>query len=506
MPLPRRSKTTVGASFKRVHLKLWTSARATQAGALLLDWARRQPGLEASKVKDASEEIHLLDHPPSQPGPEAYDLRIMPDGIWVYSRSHVGFCHAVQTLISLAQVAEGEVSWPLVRIEDAPCFEWRGLLLDSCRHFISKAGVLRLIDQMAALKLNRLHWHLTDDQGWRLEIEKYPKLTEVGSWRMRDGVRESGYYSKQDVREIVAYASSRGVEIMPEIELPGHATAALAAYPELGCSGKPLEVGTVWGIYPHNYNAGDERVFSFLENVLEEVIELFPFPYIHLGADECMKDEWKESADCQRRIAEEKLGDEHGLQTYFINRVAGFLGKRGRTAVGWDEVLEGEISGEMVVQCWRDESIIKLALDRGYRVISAPRRHCYFDISVSQLDLADAYAFDPSQGLHVTPNGRKVMGGEATLWTEYIVEEDMDSMLFPRLLGLSEALWAGPVDKVPFVEFLDRARQVSARFEAGGVKIGPMLRGDGPPESMPGRKDLDVAPLGLDKLGVAGEA
>jgi hexosaminidase len=378
--------------------------------------------------------------------------------------------------------------------------------LDSCRNFISKPGILRLIDQMAALKLNRLHWHLTDDQGWRLEIVRHPKLTEIGAWRMRDGVSEGGYYSQTEVREIVAYAAARGISIMPEIELPGHATAAIAAYPELGCGQEPLQVGTAWGIYPNNYNAGDERVFEFLEEVLEEVIGLFPFPYIHLGADECLKDEWKTSADCQRRIAEEALGDEHGLQTYFINRVAAIMRKHGRKAVGWDEVLEGEIASDVVVECWRDESVINLALERGHDVIASPRRYCYFDIAVSQVDLADVYAFDPSCGLPPAANGAAVIGGEATLWTEYITEEEMDHMLFPRLLAMSEALWAGPAGKEPLPKFVRRARKVMERLQAKGVKPGPMLRGDGPAESMKGRKDLHVPPAGLEQIGLGAEA
>jgi len=375
-------------------------------------------------------------------------------------------------------------------------------LLDSCRHFISKAGILRLIDQMAALKMNRLHWHLTDDQGWRLEIKRYPRLTEIGAWRMRDGVREGGFYTREDVREIVAHALARGIEIMPEIELPGHATAAIAAYPELGCRGDKLQVGTEWGIYANNYNAGDDRVFQFLEGVLGEVIELFPFGYIHLGADECLKDEWKQSADCQRRIAEENLGDEHGLQTYFINRVASFLRRHGRIAVGWDEVLEGRISGDLVVECWRDESIIKLALERGHQVIASPRRYCYFDIAVSQLDLADVHAFDPSSGLPPAPNGAAVIGGEATLWTEFITEQEMDHMLFPRLLAMAEALWCGPKGKDPFPLFVRRTRQVMARLQAAGIKPGPMLKCDGPVDTMKGRTDLHVTPEGLDKLGL----
>ena len=261
-------------------------------------------------------------------------------------------------------------------------------------------------------------------------------------------------------------------------------------------------MGTEWGIFPHNYNAGSEQVFEFLANVLGEVAELFPFRYIHLGADECVKDEWKENPDCQRRIAEETLGDEYGLQTYFVNRVAEMLRKLGRVAVGWDEVLEGKVSTDMVVQCWRDESVIKPALERGHRVIASPRKYCYFDLAVSHVDLADVYAFDPTCGLSAGPGEANVIGGEATLWTEYISEGEMDHMLFPRLLAMAEALWLGPLAKDSFPVFERRARAVISRMQATGVKVGPMLRADKPAAMMKGRTDLNTPPAGLEKLGL----
>lgn len=436
--------------------------------------------------------------------PEAYHLLIAPAGIELTAAGIAGWSHALRTLLQLAP-AGPMAGWPALEIHDEPHFAWRGLLLDCCRTFIRKPAILRLLDQMAALKLNRLHWHLTDDQGWRLEIKRHPRLTEVGAWRGPADARAGGFYSQEDVREIVAHAANRGIAIMPEIELPGHATAALAAYPELGCGSKPVEVATGWGIFPHNYHAGEDRVFDFLEGVMDEVMGLFPFPCIHIGADECQKDVWKTCPECQRRIAENALGDEYGLQAYFVNRIAQYLRRHGRTPVAWDEVLEGRCPDGLMVQCWRDEAIIKLALERGSPVIAAPRRYCYFDLAVSQVDLADVYAFDPSMGLAPAANGAAVLGGEATLWTEYIAEHELDQMLFPRVLALAEALWSGPGAKAPWPDFLTRARARSELLRAAGVDVGPALRTDAPAASMKGRTDLNVPPEGLAKLGL-GEA
>lgn len=501
IPRPRQLELQAGESFIRSLLTFAGPSPAEGAISLLVAWATKRDGLDVARQEGGGADVVLVEQSSALGGDESYDLIVSPSGIRIHATTAVGFQYAVQTLIVLA-VGDAGASWPAVTIKDSPHFEWRGLLLDCCRSFISKQGILRLLDQMAACKLNRLHWHLTDDQGWRLEVERYPKLTEEGAWRDRESVREGGYYSKTDVREIVAYAATRGIEIMPEIELPGHATAAIAAYPELGCGDVPVKVGTEWGIYPHNYNAGSEQVFEFLETVLSEVCELFPFRYIHLGADECMKDEWKKNPDCQRRITEEGLGDEYGLQTYFVNRVAAMLRKQGRVAVGWDEILEGEVSADMVVQCWRDESVIAPALARGHRVIATPRKYCYFDLAVSQVDLADVYAFDPTCGLPEVHGGASVIGGEATLWTEYISEEEMDHMLFPRLLAMAEALWLGPAAKDSFSLFEQRARSVTARMQAAGVTAGPALRTDQPAATMKGRTDLDTQPEGLDKLGL----
>lgn len=430
-------------------------------------------------------------------GAEAYALTIDPTGVTISARTAAGWGHGVQTLLDLYETRAGD--WPLVHIEDAPRFAWRGMLLDCCRHFVSPAVIRRILDGMAAGKMNRFHWHLTDDQAWRIEIKRYPRLTEIGARRSDESAGRNQFYSQEDVREIVRYAARLGIEVVPEIEMPGHATAALACHPELGCHVGPYEVQARWGLFPHNFNAGNDRVFEFLENVLREVIELFPFPFIHLGADECDKTEWKNCPDCQRRIRDEGLADETALQSYFVNRIAEFLQRHGRTAIGWDEILEGEPLPGMMVQAWRDERIIKSAADRGFPVIASPRRYCYLDMALSQIDLRDVLRFDPTHGLDPAA-AKMVQGAEANMWTEYVDESDLVQMIFPRLWGLSEVLWCGPRPDMPFAEFKTRVDGLAARVRVDGLHPGPALREEVASGEMKGRTDLDEPAPGVERL------
>ena len=429
--------------------------------------------------------------------PESYRLIVSPRGVIIRATTVEGWGHGVQTFLDLWD--EKRHGWPALQVQDAPVFGWRGLLLDCCRHYVSKAGIFRILDGMAAVKLNRFHWHLTDDQAWRIEIKHYPRLTEIGASRADEAGGRIQYYSHEDIRAVVAYAKNLGIEVMPEIEMPGHATAALAAYPELGCNREPLEVKAAWGLFPHNFNAGDDRVFDFLENVLREVMDLFPFPYIHLGADECDKTQWKACPDCQRRIQAEGLADENGLQSYFVNRIAAFLDQHGRTAMGWDEILEGEPRPGMLVQAWRDERIIKLAATRGFAVIASPRRYCYLDMAISQIDLRDVRGFDPTAGLDET-TAKKVWGAEANMWTEYVHESELEQMIFPRLWGLSEALWCGTRQLGSFAEFKARVDTLTQRSRARGLQPGPALQGDITESEIKGRTDLDEPAPGIANL------
>jgi len=438
---------------------------------------------------------------PADAAPEAYRIAIDPGQARVSAPTERGLIRAVQTLTQLRH-ASADHSLPCGHIEDAPAFAWRGLMLDCSRHFISKAATLRLLEQMADLKLNVLHWHLCDDQGWRIEVKSHPRLTEVGAWRTADGGQtHGGFYTQEDVREIVARGLELGVDIMPEIDLPGHATAAIVAYPELGCAPLPPAVATRWGIHPNNFNAGEDHVISTLESILGEIADLFPFPYFHLGGDECLKDTWKTNAACQRRIQEKKLGDEHGLQAWFMGRLAQSLAQRGRRAVGWDEILEGpEIPG-MIAQCWRDPAIVRIAAERGINVIAAPRDPCYLDVSVGQLDLPMTHGFDPLRNLSPahTPY---VMGGEACLWTEYVTESQVDERLFPRLAGIAEALWCGREYRPTFADFQERLKPWQARHEASGVRFGPAYRHELKPGTDGGRTDLNTAAPGVEHLGL----
>lgn len=428
---------------------------------------------------------------------EAYRLIVSPAGGRLEARTVSGWGHAVQTLLDLYDPVVGD--WPLMEVKDEPRFAWRGLMLDCCRHFVSKSKILQLLDEMAACKLNRFHWHLTDDQAWRIEIKGYPRLTDVGARRADENGGNPQFYTQDDVREIVQHAAGLGIEVMPEIEMPGHASAVLAAYPELGCHREPLQPRAEWGLFPHNFNAGDDKVFTFLEGVLAEVVALFPFQFIHLGADECNKGQWEKCPDCQRRIAEEGLADEDALQSYFLNRIADYLNRHGRRAMGWDEILEGFPRADMLVHAWRDERIIKIATRRGFGVIASPRRFCYFDLAVSQVDLSDVYRFDPCEGIEGEAENL-VLGGEANMWTEYVKEADLEHMLFPRLWALSEALWCGGEGKTEFAEFKARVDLISARARNRGLKPGPALRGEIPTASMMGRTDLKESTPNIENL------
>ena len=311
-------------------------------------------------------------------GEEGYRLSVAPDGVRISSSAPAGRFYALQTL---RQLGKGRI--PCMEIEDRPRFPWRGLLFDTCRHFFPVESLKRQLDLLAAHKMNRFHWHLTEDQGWRIQVDAYPKLTRIGAWRATvdlinpdkpkpvvPGIRYGGYYSKRDIREVVAYAAERHIVVVPEIEMPGHSRAALAAYPELSCAGGPFEVATKWGIHEDVYCAGQEKTFRFLETVLEETLELFPSPFIHIGGDECPKARWKNCPRCQARIKKHRLKDEHELQSWFIQRMVNFLKKKGRRAIGWDEILEGGLAKGATVQSWRGMKGAVAAARAGHDVIA----------------------------------------------------------------------------------------------------------------------------------------
>ena len=410
---------------------------------------RRGTGLPLAPAADGG--IRLILRPGE---PEVYELDIAPDGVTI-AGGEAGVFYGVQTLLQLLPDA------PCLRIADAPRFRWRGALLDVGRHFMPKAFVLRFIDLLAQHKLNTLHLHLTEDQGWRLEILRHPRLTEIGAWRAgtmvghkdaadpahHDGVPHGGYYSQADIREIVAYAAARHVTVMPEIEMPGHAQAAIAAYPALGNLATPVAVRTGWGISPHVLNL-EPATLRFCEEVLEETLDLFPSEFIHVGGDECPKDEWRASPAAQARRRELGLRDEDALQSWFLSRIGAFLAARGRRMVGWDEILEGGLPPGATVMSWRGEQGGIEAARLGHDVVMAPESHTYFDhyqapagepLAIGGLtDLAKVYAYDPP-----LLDGR-TLGAQFQLWTEYMpTPAHVEYMAFPRACAFAEVVWSG---------------------------------------------------------------
>ena len=414
-------------------------------------------------------------------GEEFYDLTIVDDVIHVTANSEVGLFRGFTTLrLMMPNACEyGGCSagffLPEITIQDSPDFEHRGLLLDCCRHFMDVAFVKKTIDNLALHKMNVLHWHLTEDQGWRIEIDAYPLLTEVGAWRTElDGTTHGGYYSKDEIREVILYAQKRHVEIIPEIELPGHSQAALASYPWLGCTGDPLQVANKWGVFKDIYCAGNDSTVAFLETVLEEVCDLFPSDRIHIGGDEAPKVRWHSCEKCQKRMKENDLKDEAELQTWFIERIGKFLEGKGKRIIGWDEILEGGLPEGAMVQSWRGMEGAIEAVSIGTDVIVSPTSHCYLDYPLSSTNLEEVYSFQPRpEGTSDGPG--RILGGECNMWTERAPQELVESKVFPRAIGLAEVLWSG-TDITgatgAYAHFINRLEPHFSRLSLLGVDYG----------------------------------
>jgi hexosaminidase len=443
-------------------------------------------------------------------GDEAYRLATGADGVTLSARAPVGISHGIQTLRQLlpvesfARATVTGVPWTLpgIEVEDAPRFGWRGSHLDVARHFMPKAMVLRHIDLLAMHKLNVFHWHLTEDQGWRIEVKRYPKLTEVGAWRKDSmiaprtrepsqrkfsGTPHGGFYTQDEVREVVRYAAERHIEVVPEIEMPGHALAAIAAYPELGNTNTKHEVQTFWGISENVFGVGD-NVLEFLEHVLEEVLALFPSKFIHVGGDEVPKREWKESAAAQARMRELGLKDEEQLQSWFITHFDKWLAARGRRLIGWDEILEGGLAPGATVMSWRGEKGGIAAAKAGHDVVMAPEKPTYFDHDQSTEGLLrirglntieDVYNYEPIPKELSEEEAKKVLGAQAQLWTEYMPTwAHVEQAAWPRLCALAEVLWS-PRDtrdadsfKERLATHLDRLRILDVNYFGRWRKLG----------------------------------
>ena len=432
--------------------------------------------------------IHLaLDESLEALDPEGYKIKISPDAVHIKAFTSTGVFYGIQTLRQHLPAGQRRGTIPCVAIEDKPRFSWRGFMLDEGRHFQGKDIVFRLLEAMALLKLNIFHWHLTEDQGWRLEIKHYPRLTEAGSKRAgtaqglldmvrnkHNGVSHGGFYTQDEVREIVAFAAERHITVVPEIEMPGHSLAALATYPELGCSGGPFTVATRFGIFKDLFCPGKSATFTFLNNVLDEVMALFPGPYIHIGGDEAPKARWKKCPDCQQRMAQEGLADEHGLQLYLTNRMAKHLAKNGRALVGWNEILNDDLDPSAIAQYWiRNRKGMIAAIKNGRRDILSPNWHYYLDYSYSLTSLSKTYNHEPVFAELSAPYDKNILGIEAPLWTEFVPnQERLGYQAFPRLTAVAETAWTPPAEK-DLEDFRRRLPPFQLRLDQIGVGYAP---------------------------------
>ncbi len=412
---------------------------------------------------------------------EYYSLEISPKKIHVKSYTNQGYFLALQTLIQLFEEHKTDKRIPAMTIEDQPKLAWRGMHLDVCRHFFSVDEVKQYIDYLSMYKLNTFHWHLTDDQAWRIEIKKYPKLTQVGSKRKESMIgayvdntfdgKPYGpfFYTQEQIKDVVKYAQDKHITVVPEIEMPGHALAALSAYPELACTEGPFEPATKWGVFDDVF-CPKEETFTFLENVLDEVIQLFPSQYIHIGGDECPKTRWKECAHCQELIRKNNLKDEHGLQSYFIQRIEKYVNKKGRKIIGWDEILEGGLAPNAAVMSWTGIKGGIEAARSGHFAVMTPGSYCYFDHYQGDpqsepnafggfTPLDKVYSYDPVPSELNEKQAKYILGVQANLWTEYIEDfKHVQYMIFPRLMALSEVAW-GTSDPKNYKEFENRVVQ-----------------------------------------------
>ena len=400
---------------------------------------------------------------------EGYRMDVTSSAVDISAHTPAGLFYGLQTLRQLLPVNSEDWSMPAVVIKDVPRFRYRGMHLDVGRHFFPVTFIKKYIDLLALYKMNTFHWHLTEDQGWRIEIKKYPKLTEIGAYRQEtvlgknferfdrpyigDGKPHGGFYTQDEVREVVAYARARYIDVIPEIEMPGHATAALAAYPQYACTDGPFAVPTTWGIFEDIY-CPKEETFQFLEDVLTEVIALFPSTYIHIGGDEAPKTRWEESEVAQQVIAREGLANEEELQSYFIRRIESFLQQHGRRLIGWDEILEGGLAPQATVMSWRGMDGGIEAARQGHDVIMTPTSHTYFDyyqadpeaepLAIRGLTtLKKVYDFEPVPSVLSLDEAAHILGAQGNVWTEYMATTDyVEYMVFPRMLALSEVVWS----------------------------------------------------------------
>ncbi len=503
IPMPQNI-TYQSGSFVLHPMTIIQTNDVTSFEALFLkESIKNQTGLDLKIVKEVPNNVAIIHLVFDVQGPDAsdfkenYKLEVTAKSITVKAEYNQGIFYGIQTLLQLIPFEhKSDIKVPCLQIVDSPKFKWRGMHLDVGRHFFPTAFIKKYIDYLALYKLNTFHWHLTEDQGWRIEIKKYPKLTQVGAWREGsmvghyneqkfDTIHYGGFYTQNDIKEVVAYATERHITIVPEIEMPGHSLAALAAYPELSCTGGPFKVGTKWGVFDDVY-CPKEETFTFLENVLTEVMALFPSEYIHIGGDECPKTRWKNCTHCQKIIQEKGLKDEHELQSYFIQRIEKFVNSKGRKIIGWDEILEGGLAPNAAVMSWRGtEGGIAAAKEKHF-VVMTPGSHCYFDhyqgepknepIAIGgYTNVEKVYAFNPVPKELTPEEAAFILGAQANVWTEYMnTPEHVEYMIMPRMAALSEVLW-GTSDTANYKNFEQRLIQHFSIYDHKGINYSRAL-------------------------------
>ena len=491
IPVPLKMEQGTGSFLLSEKTKLYTNLQGGEA-ELWENYLKALPvQLKEARMKDRKQMLFLLITPktPQLPSPESYTLSVTPQRIEIRATSGAGLFYGMQTLLQLMQPAgTGSYSVASVEIEDTPRFAYRGLMLDVSRHFSTKEFIKKQIDALAYYKINRLHLHLTDAAGWRLEIKKYPLLTDFAAWRTDptwkkwwNGGRKylrydepgasGGYYTQNDIREILEYARQHYITVIPEIEMPSHSEEVLAAYPQLSCSGEPYKNS--------DFCVGNEETFTFLENVLTEVMELFPSEYIHVGGDEAGKSAWKTCPKCQKRMKDEHLANVDELQSYLIHRIEKFLNNHGRRLLGWDEILQGGIAPNATVMSWRGEEGGIAAVTSGHHAIMTPGAYCYLDsyqdAPYSQpeaiggyLPLKKVYTYDPVPPSLTAEQAKLVYGVQGNLWVEYIpTPEHVEYMIFPRMLALAEVAWSTP-ERKSWPDFHTRALSAVADLQKKG--------------------------------------
>jgi len=488
--IPKPVSVSIGTNF--IH---WDSSIAIiakteeekKAAQFILEFFQMK-NIEASIVSEFENKnsISLVITNMPDLGNEGYSLVSNDEGVVIKANSGAGLFYGVQSFLQMITSDGKEIAF--ASVTDYPRFAYRGLLLDVSRHMYPVVFIKRYIDLLAYHKFNRFHWHLTDDQGWRIEIKKYPKLQEVGAYRDEtvityartkdrpflkpsdyDGKRYGGYYTQEEIKEVVEYAADRHVTVIPEIEMPGHALAALASYPRLGCTGGPYKTAMTWGIFDDVFCAGKEETFAFLQDVLDEVIPLFPGEYIHVGGDECPKVKWETCPHCKKRMKDQKLKNTHELQRYFIQRMEKYVNSKGKKIIGWDEILEGGLAPNATVMSWRGEDGGIAAAKLNHEVIMSPTDCCYFDYQQDTskaepmaikkyLPVSTVYSYEPIPKQLSKEESKYILGAQANVWSEYLkTPEQVEYMVYPRASAMAEIVWSAKENR-SYPDFLNRMR------------------------------------------------